>query len=209
MKKFALASALMFATPVLAQSPVPVTVDTFIRAETDRYFAANSKEAGGLGKFHHRPRTGVGRQPDVIRFKSRHALFVRGVRSRGRAGNDHAAQCRQALHVADDRRRRPLCAVRCLRQQAAYAHSKEHRHALCVRGDPHPRRSQRPQGRAEVHTLQDAIKVSQPGGPGKLEVPNWDQRARRRFATPCWCWPGQRPIQGAFGRRMRSTRSTI
>lgn len=26
----------------------------------------------------------------------------------------------------------------------------------------------------EVHRLQDAIKVDQPGGPGKFEVPNWD-----------------------------------
>ncbi len=25
-----------------------------------------------------------------------------------------------------------------------------------------------------VHALQDAIKVEQPGGPGKFEVPNWD-----------------------------------
>jgi hypothetical protein len=26
-----------------------------------------------------------------------------------------------------------------------------------------------------VHALQDAIKVDQTGGPGKFEVPNWDQ----------------------------------
>jgi hypothetical protein len=26
----------------------------------------------------------------------------------------------------------------------------------------------------QVHALQDAIKVEQPGGPGKFEVPNWD-----------------------------------
>jgi hypothetical protein len=36
-----------------AQSTIPVTVDTFVRAETDRYLAANAKDAGGLGKFHH------------------------------------------------------------------------------------------------------------------------------------------------------------
>src|SRR5688572_7707506 len=30
-----------------------------------------------------------------------------------------------------------------------------------------------------VHALQDAIKVDQPGGPGKLEVPNWDQASQK------------------------------
>jgi hypothetical protein len=32
---------------------------------------------------------------------------------------------------------------------------------------------------AAVHALQDAIKVDQPGGPGKFEVPNWDQASQR------------------------------
>ncbi|MGO4319616.1 carboxylesterase, partial [Agrobacterium sp. MCAB5] len=32
---------------------VPVTVDNFIRAETDHYLAANAKDVGGLGKFQH------------------------------------------------------------------------------------------------------------------------------------------------------------
>jgi hypothetical protein len=32
----------------------------------------------------------------------------------------------------------------------------------------------------QVHTLQDAIKVDQPGGPGKFEVPNWDMVSRKK-----------------------------
>jgi hypothetical protein len=31
----------------------------------------------------------------------------------------------------------------------------------------------------EVHRLQDAIKVKQPGGPGKLQLPNWDQASQK------------------------------
>jgi hypothetical protein len=31
---------------------------------------------------------------------------------------------------------------------------------------------------AEVHALQDAIKVDQPGGPSKFEVPEWDDASR-------------------------------
>jgi hypothetical protein len=32
----------------------------------------------------------------------------------------------------------------------------------------------------QVHALQDAIKVEQPGGPGKWEVPNWDMASRKK-----------------------------
>jgi hypothetical protein len=31
-----------------------------------------------------------------------------------------------------------------------------------------------------VHSLQDAIKVDQSGGPGKFDVPNWDQASQKR-----------------------------
>jgi hypothetical protein len=34
----------------------------------------------------------------------------------------------------------------------------------------------------QVHALQDAITVTQPGGPGQFEVPDWDQ-ARARVAA--------------------------
>lgn len=43
------------AAPALAQNAVPVTVDNFIRAESDLYLGNALKEAGGIGKlFHHR-----------------------------------------------------------------------------------------------------------------------------------------------------------
>jgi hypothetical protein len=32
----------------------------------------------------------------------------------------------------------------------------------------------------EVHALQDAIKVTQPGGPGRFEVPNWDPASHQK-----------------------------
>jgi hypothetical protein len=35
-----------------------------------------------------------------------------------------------------------------------------------------------PEDLKQVHALQDAIKVSQPGGPGSFEVPNWDQASQ-------------------------------
>src|SRR5262245_406025 len=37
-----------------------------------------------------------------------------------------------------------------------------------------------PEGLKQVHALQDAIKVEQPGGPDKFEVPNWDQASQKK-----------------------------
>ena len=37
-----------------------------------------------------------------------------------------------------------------------------------------------PKDVAEVHALQDAIKVEQPGGPGSFKVPNWDQASQKK-----------------------------
>jgi hypothetical protein len=46
-----------FHGPAHAQSPIPVTVDNFVRAESDLYMSNMVKE-GGLGQFHHRRRSG-------------------------------------------------------------------------------------------------------------------------------------------------------
>ncbi|MFX3816615.1 hypothetical protein ACJBTP_11315, partial [Streptococcus suis] len=48
----AFTAALLVSTAVLAETPVPVTVDNFVRAETDLYFT-NSVKGGGFGGWHH------------------------------------------------------------------------------------------------------------------------------------------------------------
>jgi hypothetical protein len=61
---------------VLAQhstQAIPVTVDNFIRAESDTYIGNFVKEAGGLGKFvHRREPASIDNQTDPA--QSRHAL---------------------------------------------------------------------------------------------------------------------------------------
>ena len=37
-----------------------------------------------------------------------------------------------------------------------------------------------PEDVKQVHVLQDAITVTQPGGPGRFEAPNWDQTSQKR-----------------------------
>ena len=39
--------------PAKSGDYIPVTVDNFPRAETDRYFDTAVKQAGGVGKFYH------------------------------------------------------------------------------------------------------------------------------------------------------------
>src|SRR5262249_49779503 len=66
------------ASPALAQSTVPVTVDNFIRAESDLYLGNGVKEAGGTGKlFHHREPIQIDQQP-VIR-SNRDTLYSSAV----------------------------------------------------------------------------------------------------------------------------------
>ncbi len=57
---------------------VPVTVENFVRAETDRMFAAMQKDAGGMNRFHHlRAPTPIDHQP-VIRM-NRDTLYSSAV----------------------------------------------------------------------------------------------------------------------------------
>src|SRR5262249_2763373 len=83
MKSIVVASLLVVTSLPLAraQSPsgaVPVTVDTFPRAETDTYLAANAKEAGGLGRLtHNREPASIDHQT-VIRM-NRDTLYSFGV----------------------------------------------------------------------------------------------------------------------------------
>jgi len=55
---------------------------------------------------------------------------------------------------------------------------------------------------AEVHRLQDAIKVEQPGGPGKFEIPNWDQVSQKKVRDALLALNETLPdLKGAFGSR--------
>ncbi|GMG90525.1 hypothetical protein Cmtc_17450 [Cupriavidus sp. TKC] len=46
---------------------IPVTVDNFVRAETDMYFSNLARRCGGVGKFHHNARLASGDERLVIR----------------------------------------------------------------------------------------------------------------------------------------------
>ena len=79
MKKAVLTASFLFLVPgAHAQSPVPVTIDNFARAESDLYFGNGIKDAGGPGKlFHHREPMAIDKQ-GVIR-SNRDTLYSMAV----------------------------------------------------------------------------------------------------------------------------------
>ena len=54
---------------------------------------------------------------------------------------------------------------------------------------------------AAVHVLQDAIKVDQPGGPGKFEVPAWDDASRLKVRSALLTLGEGLDSRRMFGRR--------
>ncbi len=160
---------------------VPVTVDNFIRAESDLYLGGILKDSGGaLGEFNHRREPAdIGNQT-VIRL-NRDTLYSSVVfdldagpvtitlpdagprfRSMQVINQDHyvpAVIYQAGAHTLD----KALVGTRYV--------------AVAVRTLVDPAN---PEDVTQVHALQDAIKVEQPGGPGKFEIPEWDAASQKK-----------------------------
>jgi hypothetical protein len=167
-----------------AQSPVgdlkPVTVDTFARAESDVYMGNLVKDAGGLGKLgHHREPASIDHQT-IIRL-NRDTLYSFAVFDLDAgpvtitmpdAGNRF-----MSLQVIDEDHYVPGVyygpGSRLLTREAVgtrYAAA-----GIRTLVDPAD-----PKDLAQVHALQDAIKVSQ-SNPGTFEVPNWEPESQKEI----------------------------
>ena len=84
--RFVLTGALAFGAAAIAPAAdtVPVTVDNFVRAESDLYFGTMVKRTAASAKFNHRREPASDRQADRHPPQPRHALFLRRVRPRCR-----------------------------------------------------------------------------------------------------------------------------
>jgi hypothetical protein len=159
---------------------VPVTVDNFIRAETDRVFGGEIKLNHSLGKFAHwREMLSLDRQ--VVPRVNRDTLYSTAVfdldagpvtitmpdagkRFMSLIVIDEDHYVRGVYYGAGRRRltrdeigtRYVLAAFRTLADPQSQADLKA------------------------VHALQDAVKVEQPGGPGAFETPIWDQAGLKK-----------------------------
>ncbi len=59
-----------------------------------------------------------------------------------------------------------------------------------------------PEDLKQVHALQDAIDVEQSGGPGKFEMPNWDQASQKKVRDALLVLGSTLPdFKGAFGTK--------
>ncbi len=165
----------------LAQTgaPIPVTADNFIRAETDGVFAGIEKQ-GGFGKFkHYRALSAI--DDHIIKRANRDTLYSVGVFdldagpvaiSLPDAGKRFMTMMvidedHYVFTVAYGTGSRTLTRKNIGTRYALVA--------IRILVD-----SNDPKDVAQVNALQDAVKVEQPGGPGRFEMPNWDPVSEKK-----------------------------
>lgn len=172
---------LLVASATHAADTVPVTVDNFARAESDLYFGNAVKDAGGTGKFfHHRELMSIERQT-VIR-PNRDTLYSPAVFDLD-AGPvtitlPDAGQRFMSMMIINEDHYVPMVVY----GKGSYTIDKGKigtRYAIAgVRTLVDPTN---PDDFKQVHSLQDAITVEQPGGPGKFETPSWDPTSQKKI----------------------------
>ncbi|MBW9115912.1 DUF1254 domain-containing protein [Rhizobium cauense] len=165
---------LFMAGSAVADDAIKVTPDNFVRAESDMYFAVSAKE-GGLGKLFHRRDT----------FDVDHQAVVRGNRDTLYSSGVFDLDAGPVTITMPDSGNRFMSlmilnedhyVIDVFHGAGSHTLTKDRvgtRYVLAaIRTLIDPGKT----GDAdEVHKLQDAIKVGQPGGPGKLELPTWDK----------------------------------
>jgi len=155
---------------------MPVTVDSFIRAETDHYLAANVKDTGRLGQFKHaREPVAIDKQTVVRMNRDRLYSFAVFDLAAGPVtiSMPDTGKRYMSMMVVDQDHYLPVVAYG-TKPVTLTEKSVGTRHAfVAVRTlvDPHD-----PEDLEEVHTLQDAIKVTQKEA-GSLDLPNWDEES--------------------------------
>ncbi|MFE3187525.1 DUF1254 domain-containing protein [Nocardia sp. NPDC059240] len=177
-----------------------MTVDNFVRAETDREFALNVAQ-GGLGEFHHLREPMPIDHQTVVR-PNRDTLYSSAVFDLD-AGPvtvtlPDAGQRFMSLQVVTEDEYTPEV----LYKPGSYTYDRDRigtRYVLlAVRtfvdpGDP--------ADLATVHTLQDGIRATQPA-PGKFEIPQWDPGSQQTVRSALLTLAATLPdMTGAFGPR--------
>src|SRR5215475_6831098 len=164
-----------------AQSPpgksVTVTADNFNRAETDMYFAQFVKR-GALGKFAHLrnlPVENTGVRPNRDTLYSE-AVFDLDAGPVTITLPDASTRFMSMLVIDEDH-----YAQEVVYEAGDYTYTREQigtRYVFtALRTLVEPRNLLDVQ---QVHALQNAVEVQQPGGPGRFEVPNWDPVSQKK-----------------------------
>jgi hypothetical protein len=180
---------------------VPVTPDNFPRAESDLYFG-NIVKDGGFGRFTHRREPVAIDKQTIIRM-NRDTLYSAAVFDLD-AGPvtvtlPDAGKRFMSMQVIDEDEYTPEV------DYGAGTHTLTRdrigtRYVLL--GVRMLVDANDPKDVEAVHALQDAIKVDQPGGPGKFETPNWDQASQKAVRDTLLKIASTLPdTKGMFGAR--------
>jgi hypothetical protein len=156
-----------------------VTVDNFVRAESDTYIAVSAKEAGGLGKlFHRREPASIDNQA-VIRL-NRDTLYTSAVVDLD-AGPatitlpDTGKRFQSLQVISQDHYATTVYGAGPHKIDRSNVGTRYALVGIRTLVDPVD-----PKDVERVHALQDAIKLEQTNGPGKLELPNWDPASQKK-----------------------------
>jgi hypothetical protein len=178
----ALAIALLvsaaFATTASAAEATPVTVDNFIRAESDLYLG-NIVKDGGFGKFNHNREPAAIENQTVIRL-NRDTLYSAAVVDLD-AGPvkitlpDAGKRFMSLLAIDEDHY---IAGVGYGAGTYAFDRQKVGTRyvAIAIRTFVDPTDAK---DVAEVHALQDSIRISQTGG-GGFQIPTWDPASQKK-----------------------------
>ena len=167
------------APPTPASNSVPVTADNIIRAESDAVFSGLVAQRG-FGKFYHNREV---TPPDsrIVQRPNRDTLYSTGVFDLD-AGPvtitlPDAGERYLTMIVIDEDHYVFTVVYGADRHTLTKAEIGTRYAVAAIRilVDPND-----PKDVERVHALQDAVKVEQPGGPGKFEVPNWDQANQKK-----------------------------
>lgn len=179
----------------------PVTADNFVRAETDTYLAdALSRSAGLASFYHYRDPMPVDHQT-VVRA-NRDTIYSSAVIDLA-AGPvtvilpDPGSRFMSLIIISEDHYATTVYAP------GTYTVSQEDtgtRYALLgVRTFVDP---DDPADLPQVHALQDAITIAQPGGPGSFSVPEWDPVRQKTVRDALLVLNATLPdLRHAFGRK--------
>ena len=193
---------LAFASAAAAQAPQPVTVENFIRAESDMYMGGMLKDSGGrLGTFNHRRAVADIDHQTVIRLNRdtmySSALFDLDAGPAIVTLPDAGTRFMSMQVISEDHY---VPAV--YYKAGAYTLTREMvgtRYAVvAVRTlvDPND-----PADVAKVHALQDAITVSQASA-GTFVVPNWDPVSQKKVRDALLVLSSTSTgFSGAFGKQ--------
>ena len=187
--------------PLSSQS-MPVTVDNFKRAESDMYFSTVAVKQNSLGKFYHYREL----------FSVDDQTVVRGNRDTVYSSAVFDLDAGPATITMPDAGKRFMSLMALNEDHYVFDVRYGAGSYTFTRGQAGTRyilialrtlvNPAEPKDLDEVHALQDAVKVDQPGGPGKFEVPQWDANSQKKVRDALLILATTIPdFSGAFGKK--------